>query len=102
MGEEGKPQKRYHVLLMRESRTKQASWLCTDGLKHEEMPAAIGQWIIVTLRRFRLKCFGVGAVPDISFTPLVMTQEAMDELEMSTWRCELGELIADVERSTEG
>ena len=102
MGDEGKPAKRYHVLVMREINSKQASWLCTDGMNHTEMQSAVGAWIMVSLRRFRLKCFEIGAVPDMKFTPLIMTTEAMAALELDTWRCELEEMVADVERSSKG
>jgi hypothetical protein len=103
MDEEGKkPQKRYHVLVMREKNSKQAAWLRTDGMNYAKMEQEIGRFVMAALRRFRLKCFGIGATPDISLTPLVMSEDAMAALELDTWRCELEEMMKDVERSTEG
>lgn len=102
MGVEGKPPKRYHVLVMRETNSKTASWLCTDGMNYAKMQAEIGKWVMTALRCFRLKCFATGQVPDIKFNPLVLDEEKMAALELDTWRCDLEELMKDVERSSQG
>lgn len=102
MDVEGKPPKRYHVLVMRETSSKMASWLCTDDITATALPDAIGRWIIGSLQRFRLQCFAAGKTPDIKFAPLIMNEQAMAALELDTWRSELGEMMKDVERSSQG